>query len=424
MEMPKMSRHEFDARQQLLFSQQTDSSDNIYHIDDDDSYYNDDEDFNQGDDNRGPDHPWRWKWLILVILLVVGFLGFAEWQKFSQARQQIFATKSEHLNAKVQQKKPISVLAMGTDVGALNRGNAGGNTDSLELFTLNPKTQTITMTSLPRDILVRVNTKEGPDYVKLNAAYSINGPKQTVKQVSELLDVPIDYYAVINMGVLQKVVDSVGGVDVNNPFAFDYEGHHFPKGLQHLNGVFALKYSRMRYDDPNNDYGRQNRQQQILTSVIKNFRSNGSLTAVNQILDAVGDGVKTNVPVNEIKPLYKIYMPALKHVSRQHFQGQNAMIEGVSFQIASTAEINRVSKLTRQQLGLKPKKVINHETRMFDSQPDYQGNNDSPFILPGHAKYNTPGSGTGSDKVETKQDQMRVQSEAMTLTNVQLFGAK
>ena len=189
----------------------------------------------------------------------------------------------------LQKGEPVSVLAMGTDVGALDRGNKGGNTDSIELFTINPKTKRITMTSIPRDTLVRINTDDGADYVKLNAAYSIGGPKQTVKQVSELLDVPIDYYAVINMGVLKKVVNSLGGVEVDNPFAFTYEGHHFKKGKQHLNGNEALKYSRMRYQDPNNDYGRQKRQQQILSSVITKFKKSGSISSANKIMDAVGD---------------------------------------------------------------------------------------------------------------------------------------
>ncbi|MCG4778650.1 LCP family protein, partial [Eggerthella lenta] len=92
------------------------------------------------------------------------------------------------------------------DVGALNRGNKGGNTDTLELITINPQKETITMTSIPRDILIKVDTDEGADYVKLNAAYQIGGAKQTVKQVKELLGVPIDYYALVNMGVLKKVV--------------------------------------------------------------------------------------------------------------------------------------------------------------------------------------------------------------------------
>lgn len=331
----------------------------------------------------------------LVILVLLG--GGYEYHKINSAANNIFGSGDGKISKKLQKGEPVSVLAMGTDVGALDRGNTGGNTDSLELFTINPKTKKITMTSIPRDTLVRVPTKEGPTYVKINAAYSIGGPKKTVKAVSELLDVPIDYYAVINMGVLKKVVNTVGGVTVDNPFAFTYEGHHFKKGKQHLNGELALKYSRMRYSDPNNDYGRQKRQQQIIESVIQKFKKSGSIGTANKILDAVKDGVKTNIPVDDIATLYGNYHAAMDNVTTYHFQGQDATIEGVSFQIASPKEINRISKLIRKQLGLKPKKVVNHETRMYKSQPSYNGVTNTDFILPGGASYNDPGSGNGSD---------------------------
>lgn len=352
-------------------------------------------------------------WL-LVILVALG--GFYEYHKIHSAANGMFTNGDGKISKKLQKGEPVSVLAMGTDVGALNRGNKGGNTDSMELFTINPKAQTITMTSIPRDILVRVNTSDGPDYVKLNAAYSIGGAKQSVKQVEELLDVPIDYYAVINMGVLEKVVDSVGGVTVDNPFAFDYEGHHFKKGTQHLNGTNALKYSRMRYDDPNNDYGRQKRQQQILQNVIEKFKTSGSISAANKILDAVGDGVKTNIPIDDIATLYGNYHGAMSNVKTYHFQGQNATIEGVSFQIASPKEINRVSKLVRKQLGLQPKTVVNHETRMYKSQPNFDGYNNTDFILPGGASYNNPGSGNGSDEVTTSSHTTTNRQERTTTT--------
>lgn len=335
-------------------------------------------------------------WALVIIVLIGG--GY-EYHKLNSAANDIFGNGNGKISKKLQKGEPVSVLAMGTDVGALNRGNTGGNTDSLELFTINPKTKKITMTSIPRDTLVRVPTSDGPTYVKINAAYSIGGPKKTVKAVSELLDVPIDYYAVINMGVLKKVVNTVGGVTVDNPFAFTYEGHHFKKGKQHLNGELALKYSRMRYSDPNNDYGRQKRQQQIIESVIQKFKKSGSIGTANKILDAVKDGVKTNIPVDDIATLYGNYHAAMDNVTTYHFQGQDATIEGVSFQIASPKEINRISKLIRKQLGLKPKKVVNHETRMYKSQPSYNGVTNTDFILPGGASYNDPGSGNGSDYV-------------------------
>lgn len=345
-------------------------------------------------------HTPKWmKWLIWLLIVLVAAGGLYEYHKVHQMATGVFSNGDGKISKKLQKGEPVSVLTMGTDVGALDRGNKGGNTDSIELFTINPKTKRITMTSIPRDTLVRVNTDDGADYVKINAAYSIGGPKQTVKQVSELLDVPIDYYAVINMGVLKKVVNSLGGVEVDNPFAFTYEGHHFKKGKQHLNGNEALKYSRMRYDDPNNDYGRQKRQQQILSSVIAKFKKSGSISSANKIMDAVGDGVKTNIPIDDIATLYGNYHSAMDNVSTYHFQGQNATIDEVSFQIASPKEINRISKLVRKQLGLKPVTVNNHETRMYKSQPNYDGYNNTDFILPGGASYNDPGSGNGSDAV-------------------------
>ena len=340
---------------------------------------------------------YRWiKRFITLFVLILCIAGGYEYHKIHNTAQGVFSTGDGKVDKKLAEGKPVSVLAMGTDVGALDRGNKGGNTDTLEVVTINPKKETITLTSVPRDTLVKVKTDEGADYVKINAAYSLGGPKQTVKQVKELLGIPIDYYVVINMGVLQKVVNAVGGVDVDNPFAFTYEGHHFPKGKQHLNGELALKYSRMRYDDPNNDYGRQKRQQQIMTSVIHNFKHSGSISAANKILAAVKDGVHTNLPIDSVSVLYGNYRRAMNNVKTYHFHGKDATIEGTSFQIATPKEINRISKLIRIQLGLKPITVTNNETKMYKMQKSYNGYTNTNFVLPGHAEYNVPGSGHGT----------------------------
>lgn len=350
--------------------------------------------------NRGDGYKWARRVILLITLIVICFAGF-EYHKLQSTAKGIFATGDGKVDTKIKNGNPLSILVMGTDVGALNRGNTGGNTDTMEIITVNPKQEKITMTSLPRDTLVRVNTEDGADYVKINAAYSIGGAKQSVKQVKELLGIPIDYYAVVNMGVMEKVVNAVGGVTVDNPFAFTYEGHHFKKGKQHLNGSDALKYSRMRYDDPNNDYGRQKRGQQVIKSVISTFKKKGSLTAANKILDAVGDRIQTNVPTDSIGALYSNYRVAMNNVSTYHFQGKNATIDGASFQIASPKEINRVSKLIRTALGLKAKHVTNAETRMYNEQTDYDGYNNVNFVLPNNATYNVPGSGTSKTSSES-----------------------
>lgn len=278
---------------------------------------------------------------------------------------------------------------MGTDVGALGRGTSyAGNPDTMELITVNPHQQKITMVAIPRDTLVKVTTKDGSRFVKINAAYAIAGSRQVKKQVSELLGVPVTFYALTNMGTLRKVVNAVGGVNVKNPFAFTYEGHHFRKGWQHLDGNEALKYSRMCYDDPNNDYGRQKRGQQVIQSVISSFKQRGSVKAANEIVAAAKDGVRTDLPLNNVTTIYLNYHSAMNKTVKDHLQGKDAQIDGTDFQIATAPEINRVSRELRQSLGLTPEKVTNNETKMNKQQTSWNGYNHINYQLPDGAQYN------------------------------------
>lgn len=331
---------------------------------------------------------------VLLIIAVLAVFGMSEYFMMKNAASKISNNYSAKDQIEIKKGRPFSVLVMGTDVGALGRSTSyAGNTDTMELLTVNPTTRRITMTAIPRDTLVKVNTKKGADYVKINAAYPIGGAKLAKKQVRELLDVPVNYYALVNMGMLEKVVDAVGGVEVDNPFKFTFDGHTYPKGKQKLNGKEALGYSRMRYDDPDNDYGRQKRGQQILLSAINKFKQHGNLVMANQILEAVKDDVRTDVPLDNFTLLYKNYFSAMKSSENDVLRGKDAKIDGVDFQVATTSEINRVSKKVRRALGLKPVKVVNAETKMVEMQTTWNGYNNVEFTLPNGAKYNTPGSG-------------------------------
>lgn len=328
---------------------------------------------------------------LLMLLLGLAFLGFAfhEFQAFHSTAKSVDVSHEQSLPRRLKEKRPFSVLVMGTDVGALGRGTSyAGNTDTMELLTVNPQQQKVLMVAIPRDTLVKVHSKHGDKYVKINAAYAIGGPSMAKKQVSELLGVPVNYYALVNMGALKRVVNAVGGVDVDNPFAFTYEGHHFKKGRQHLNGNEALKYSRMRYDDPNNDYGRQKRGQQVINSVLLSLKKRSSITVANQVLAAAKDGVRTDMPISHPLPIYLKYRVAMNHVNRDHLQGKDALIQGVSFQIATPHEMNRVSREVRMALGLNPQHVSNNESRMYHQQTSWDGYRELNFQLPHQARYN------------------------------------
>lgn len=350
--------------------------------------------------HRAPRRKRHWgRWIAIIVALVLVSVGGYEYYKIHQTAEGIFGKSSTKVSKKLRDGKAVNVLITGVDSGAIGRtkSNYGvGNTDTLEIATVNPKKETITFTSIPRDTLVKLNTDDGDDYVKINAAYSIGGIKKTESVIEKLLDINIDYYANVDMGALEKVVNALGGVTVDNPFEFTYEGHTFPKGTQKLNGANALKYSRMRYDDPNNDYGRQKRQQQVMKAVVKEFKSASSVTAINKLLDVAKDGLKTDVPINSIATLYANYHNAMNNVKTVQFQGENATIDGASFQIASTKEINRVSKIIKKAQNKQVTTVSNYATKMYDNQTNFDGYNNVSFELPDGASYNSPGSGTTS----------------------------
>ncbi|WP_251716705.1 LCP family protein [Lactobacillus agrestimuris] len=328
-------------------------------------------------------------WMIFAVLAVIIGAGGLGYYYLHSVTNKISANHSSKDLEQLKKGKPISILVMGTDVGALGRGNSyAGNTDTMELITINPTQGRTVITAIPRDTLVEVNTKDGKLYEKINAAYAIGGPKLAKKQVSELLDVPVNYYALMNMGTLEKIVDSVGGVEVDNPFAFTFEGHKYVKGKQELNGKQALGYSRMRYDDPNNDYGRQRRAQQVLISAIEKFKTKGNLLSANKMLVAVKDGVRTDLPLDDLSILYKNYANAMNSTQQEQLIGKDAQVDGIDFQIATPNEINRISKQVRHSMGIRPVNVSNNETELVQLQTSWNGYNNLNFTLPNGAKYN------------------------------------
>lgn len=317
--------------------------------------------------------------VIGLIVVILGVFGY-EYYQIQMTANTISNNHSKSDQEQLKQGKPFSILVLGTDVGALGRGTAyAGNTDTMELITVNPAKKKVLMTAIPRDTLVRVKTKNKVTYTKINAAYALGGTSGVKKQVSELLNVPVDYYALVNMGALEKVVTAVGGVEVNNPFSFTYEGHEYPKGKQFLNGKEALGYSRMRYDDPENDYGRQKRGQQVLLSALQKVGKSKNIIQVNKLLETTKGNVQTDLPLNNLLRLYKNYHSALNNSENDHLQGKNATIDGLSFQIAPQSEMQRLSNKIRQSLDLKKVKVDNMETKMNKMQTTWNGYDDVKY---------------------------------------------
>jgi len=276
---------------------------------------------------------------IAVTLIVIG-CGVAAFalHNTSSKIHSMDSSLSKASDTKTSAGKPVSYLLLGTDTGALGRTEKG-RTDTMMVMTVNPNTKTTTMVSLQRDTKITIDGVTE----KLNAAYALGDAKQSMTTVEQLLDIKLDGYLLVNMKGLEQLVDAVGGVTVKSPLTFSYEGYSFTENQDvTMNGTETLAFSRMRYDDPRGDYGRQIRQQLVIEAVMNKLKADPKSALNNDFLDAVSDNVRSNISLTSMRNLATKYRDAGETINRDQMTGTGVMIDGVSYQEMSQDEITRV----------------------------------------------------------------------------------
>lgn len=246
----------------------------------------------------------------------------------------------------LEEKEPFSVLLLGVD----ERTNDRGRSDTMIVLTVNPNTESIEMVSIPRDTRTEIIGKGIED--KINHAYAFGGVEMAIATVENFLDIPIDYYVQVNMEGFKDIVDAVGGVTVENDLEFTYEGVHFPEGEITLNGDEALLFARMRKLDARGDFGRQLRQRQIITAVIKEGASLNTLINYRDIFQALAGNVKTNLTFDEMLSIQQQYKQAAKNINQHQINGSGQWIGGIWYYIVPEEEQVAVQNLLKEHLEL------------------------------------------------------------------------
>lgn len=292
-------------------------------------------------------------WAFGILLFFAVFFAGVAWHNLKVTTSNMYnsagITKQRDADKVLTQKRPVSILLLGTDTGALGR-NYKGRTDTMMVMTINPQKKTTTIVSLPRDMRVDLPGYPDESPAKINAAYTFGGVKESVKVVHQHFEIPIDYYVMVNMGGLEKAINQVGGVNVTSPLTFTYEGVSFEKGkTYHLNGSNALKFSRMRHEDPQGDYGRQQRQRLVITALLKKSASYKSVLN-RQFLKSISDSSQTDLTFRNMVGLARNYRQATAKVVQDHAQGKSENIDGQSFEVVSNTEQQRVTTLLQNSL--------------------------------------------------------------------------
>lgn len=209
-------------------------------------------------------------------------------------------------------------------VGTGGEGHEGASlTDTIMIASIDYDQKIVPMISIPRDLFVETDELGN---MKINGVYAYaknkwgesEGMYYLKDQISEMMGLPIQYYVKVNFAGFEKIVDSIGGVDIDVENAiYDpeypkgetiyYETFKIDKGFQHINGATALKYARSRKST--SDYDRARRQQQLLYAIKDQALSMNVLTdpgKISALYSSVADSIDTNLTLTEIIELAKL----------------------------------------------------------------------------------------------------------------------
>ncbi|MFS0788393.1 LCP family protein [Shouchella sp. 1P09AA] len=250
----------------------------------------------------------------------------------------------------IQDGEPISVLLAGVDHTPGREEDVVGRSDSIVVMTLNPTDGSTKMLSIPRDTRVDIVGRGTTE--KINHAHAYGGPEMLINTVEEAFDIPIDHYAGINMEGFTRLIDAFNGVQVYNDLSFTMDGSQFPEGTIELDGEEALKYTRMRYDDPRGDAGRANRQRDVIEALMNEAASLGSVTKAGEILDVLGSTVRTDLSLGDMWSYQSDYMDALNQVEQIEVNYTGQTIDGLWYAIVSDEEKARVRDEMRNHLDI------------------------------------------------------------------------
>lgn len=271
---------------------------------------------------------------LLMLLVLAGILLFksislGERMQFDRSSSRSFVTELRHLkNAFLGEKTlPLRGEASGR-INILLLGRAGEHypgrnlTDTVMIMSITPETGQVALLSLPRDLYVPIG--DTGLFTKLNSLYqyglSKNEGVEPLKQTLETITgVPIHSFVTLDFDGFEKIVDTLGGISLDVPRDFSdtrypgknysYETFEIKKGWQTLDGATALKYVRERHADPEGDFGRAKRQQQVIQAIKNKAFSLGTLwniVTIDRLIDVLGESVTTDLSLDDMTRLLEL----------------------------------------------------------------------------------------------------------------------
>jgi polyisoprenyl-teichoic acid--peptidoglycan teichoic acid transferase len=324
-----------------------------------------------------PSRNWRWpNWprrrvirgatisVLVVMLLLAGWLGIRTYTFGSAiSTQPPLSSQANWMSG--SNRVNIVILGYG------GPGHDGPYlTDSLLVMSYLPATGATALISVPRDLWVQVPPNSG-QYAKLNTAFSygvnhggiVAGGDLAAQKVTEVLGMNVADWVSIDFGGFQRLVDTIGGVDINVPDTFNASEsptyrveHRFVAGPTHMDGATSLLFARARYCTPfseASDFARSARQQLLVAAIAHKLRSFGGLFSFPGVMDALQSSVKSNL---SLLNLWQFFSNAhFSSAQRIGLSNQNVLVDGQvdgeDVLLPQNGNWNAIQQYVQQQLG-------------------------------------------------------------------------
>ena len=270
---------------------------------------------------------------------------------------------------------PLHILLFGIDKTATTDMTEEGNptrSDVVMLVTIDPVTKRAQLLSLPRDTYVDI---EG------HHAYAYGGEKLAEETVENFLDVKIDYYATVDYNAVERLVDAVGGIEVDIPFDYSYEDTYvvpnlhidFKKGKQKLDGADAVRYLRIRKIYEDQDIDRIQVQQRFIMQLFDKLKRPMMILKIPELIDIALDNIETNLTYGQIAYLAKMGLDMdRENIQTDTLVGDNKRIGNIEYYIVDKASAReQVRRFAEGKIGyyeeIQEQKKANQENSDADN---------------------------------------------------------
>ncbi len=202
-------------------------------------------------------------------------------------------------------EKPFNIYISGIDSRSSTMPSKS-RSDVNMVVSVNPTTKQVLLVNIPRDYYVKLNGTSG--YRDKLTHAGIYGVEKSIKTIEDLLNIDINYYVRVNFNSVVKIVDAIGGVEVDSEYAFTTRigGYKIKKGLNKLNGKKTLAFARERYSLPGGDATRGKNQQAVIDAIIQKVTSTTILTKFDDILASVKGSFQTNMSTDKMVELVRM----------------------------------------------------------------------------------------------------------------------